>query len=71
MAFSSPEWVRLIFLTSQSEPEYLVKGINAGADDYLIKPIAAQVLIAKFQKEEDGQLLPDPDVVHLRDIISG
>lgn len=41
-------WVPVIILTSQSEEESLVAGLEAGADDYLIKPLSSAVLQAKI-----------------------
>ncbi|MFA0520242.1 response regulator, partial [Vibrio sp. 10N.222.55.E8] len=34
-----PEWVPIIFLSGHEEPEMIAKAIDAGGDDYLIKPV--------------------------------
>lgn len=41
-------WVPLIIMTGLSSIDDLVKGLNAGADDYLIKPINFDVLLARI-----------------------
>lgn len=41
------DWTAIIFLTSMSKDEDLARGIEAGGDDYLMKPISEVVLKAK------------------------
>jgi diguanylate cyclase (GGDEF)-like protein len=41
------DWSAIIFLTSMSKDEDLARGIEAGGDDYLMKPISEVVLKAK------------------------
>lgn len=41
--------VYVILLTSKSGQDNIVKGLQAGADDYLTKPFAAQELCARLQ----------------------
>lgn len=41
------DWTAIIFLTSMTKDEDLARGIEAGGDDYLIKPISQIVLQAK------------------------
>ena len=43
------EWVPLIFLSSQEDDEDVERGIAAGGDDYLIKPVSNVVLNAKIR----------------------
>jgi diguanylate cyclase (GGDEF)-like protein len=42
-------YVPIIMLTGKSEVQDKVYGINAGADDYLLKPFAPQELLARVQ----------------------
>lgn len=42
-------WIPVIFLTGYAEDEHLAKGIEAGGDDYLTKPVSALVLNAKLK----------------------
>lgn len=41
------DWTAIIFLTSMTKDEDLARGIAAGGDDYLMKPISPVVLKAK------------------------
>ena len=45
----SDEWVPIIFLSARINPEDIIKGIDAGGDDYLTKPINHKVLEAKMK----------------------
>lgn len=38
----------IIMVTGQSEPSEIIEGIEAGADDYIIKPFHYQVLVTKL-----------------------
>lgn len=42
------EWTAILFLTSMAKDEDLARGIEAGGDDYLMKPISEVVLKAKI-----------------------
>jgi two-component system, OmpR family, KDP operon response regulator KdpE len=41
--------VPIIMLTAQKEPEDIVEGLEAGADDYVLKPYQKDVLIARVR----------------------
>lgn len=43
-----PDWVPIIFLSSHEEPEMIARAIEAGGDDYLIKPVDRLVLNSKL-----------------------
>lgn len=43
-----PEWVPIIFLSSHDEPSMIANAIEAGGDDYLIKPVDKIVLNSKL-----------------------
>ncbi len=45
-------WVPVIIVSSQEKPEQLVAGLEAGADDYLPKPVNFRVLAAKMRSIE-------------------
>jgi DNA-binding response OmpR family regulator len=38
----------VIILSALGQDEYIVKGLGAGADDYLVKPISARVFLARI-----------------------
>jgi len=40
---------RVLILTARSEVEHRVRGLRAGADDYLAKPFAMEELIARVE----------------------
>jgi two-component system response regulator RegX3 len=37
----------VVILSAQGQDEHIVNGLNAGADDYLVKPISAKVFLAR------------------------
>ena len=43
------DWIPIIFLSGMNESADIARGIDAGGDDYLIKPIDATVLNAKLR----------------------
>jgi len=47
-----PQWFPIIFLSSNDSEDYLTKGIDAGADDYLTKPVKQVILNAKIRAME-------------------
>ncbi len=42
------DWVPIIFLSGHDEPEMIAQAIEAGGDDYLIKPVEKLVLMSKL-----------------------
>jgi diguanylate cyclase (GGDEF)-like protein len=42
-------WIPIIFLSANDSEESLIKGIDAGGDDYLIKPVKEVILSAKIR----------------------
>ena len=42
-------WVPIIFLSAEVTDDAIVKGIDSGGDDYLLKPITLKVLSAKLR----------------------
>jgi len=46
------QWFPIIFLSSNDSEDYLTKGIDAGADDYLAKPVKQVILSAKIRAME-------------------
>ena len=45
----SDRWVPIVFITSKDSVDDYIKGFEAGADDYLIKPVNKNVLHAKIR----------------------
>ena len=48
-ALAGARWVPLLIMTSLSSREEVVAGFDAGADDYLVKPIIFEVLEARLR----------------------
>lgn len=46
------DWVPIIFLSGKTQADDIVRGIDAGGDDYLAKPVDATVLNAKLRAME-------------------
>jgi two-component system phosphate regulon response regulator PhoB len=46
----------VIFLTGDSSEQSIVKGLNLGADDYIIKPVSTSELIARFKNKINSKL---------------
>lgn len=42
------DWVPIIFLSGHDEPEMVATAIEAGGDDYLVKPVNKLILISKL-----------------------
>ncbi|MHB1338659.1 MAG: response regulator transcription factor [Bellilinea sp.] len=40
----------ILILSALDQPVYIVDALNAGADDYLVKPVSSTILIAHLQK---------------------
>ncbi|MGA2552095.1 MAG: diguanylate cyclase [Burkholderiaceae bacterium] len=48
-ALAGDAWVPIIFLSSREEDQDLERGIEAGGDDYLVKPVSFVVLHSKIR----------------------
>ncbi len=48
-AIGGEGWIPVIFLSGSDQSVDIVRGIEAGGDDYLTKPIDAMILTAKFR----------------------
>lgn len=51
--------VAVLMLTAKSEPQDIVEGLDAGADDYLPKPFESSVLIARVRALSRRLKLPE------------
>ncbi|HYQ56802.1 MAG TPA: response regulator transcription factor [Draconibacterium sp.] len=54
--------IPMVFLTAKTLKEDILKGYNAGADDYITKPFDTEVLLCKIQaiiKRQSAQPVPD------------
>lgn len=53
-AIPTPKKPTVVFCTSKGEVEDIHEGINAGADDYIVKPFDEAALRAKLEKLEQN-----------------
>lgn len=57
----------ILLLTARDAPEDVVQGLEAGADDYLVKPFSFDVLLARL-KARTRLLSADKTVLHYGDL---
>ena len=43
------DWIPIIFISAAGDEQAVVQGLDAGGDDYLIKPVSRNVLFAKIR----------------------
>lgn len=67
-AMSAERWTPIIFLSALNRDENLLVGLEAGADDYLTKPINFVVLEAKLRSMQRSLVLQQTSIEALRRI---
>lgn len=60
--------IPVIILTARGEIEDRVAGLDAGADDYLVKPFAFAELVARIRALERRGTRPVPDTITIEDL---
>jgi diguanylate cyclase (GGDEF)-like protein len=73
------DWIPIVFLSALANSDDIVKGIDAGGDDYLAKPIDAIVLNAKLRamqriaemRQKLQQANRDLELISVRDGLTG
>lgn len=59
---------RILMLTARDAPTDIVEGLDCGADDYLIKPFAFDVLLARLRALGRRSQATQPPVLELADL---
>lgn len=65
------KWIPLIMMTALSSDESLIEGLEAGADDYMIKPINFEVLEARMRSMQRISLIQDTLFGIVNNVIEG
>jgi DNA-binding response OmpR family regulator len=60
--------VPILMLTARDAPADIVRGLDAGADDYLTKPFALKVLLARLRALSRRAPRPPQEVLRVRDL---
>ena len=56
--------IPVIFITAKGEEIDKIRGLNSGADDYIVKPFSTKELIARIKANlRRGKLIPDDKIV--------
>ena len=58
----------VLFLTARDQVEDRVKGLELGADDYLVKPFAFSELLARVRTLLKRGRVREPDMMHVADL---
>jgi len=59
----------ILLLTARDAADDIVKGLDAGADDYLVKPFALKVLLARLRALARRAVTPAAPVLQVDDLI--
>ena len=60
--------VPIIMLTAKSDPQDVVGGLEAGADDYIVKPFNPKELVARIRTRLRPTLRPSGEVITIGDL---
>ena len=56
--------IPVIFITAKGEENDKIRGLNSGADDYIVEPFSTKELIARIKANlRRGKLIPDDKIV--------
>ena len=58
----------VLMLTARDTPADIVKGLDSGADDYLIKPFSIDILLARLRAVSRRGVIPRPMCLEIADL---
>ncbi len=64
--------IPIIMLTSRNDTESIVAGLEAGADDYIVKPVAPSVLVARVRahlRRVELDREPPPERIQIQNVV--
>ncbi len=61
--------VPIVMLTARSETEHVVTGLEAGADDYIVKPIKNEELLARIRARLRNLEAPPVNEIQIGDLV--
>jgi len=62
-------WAPVLMLTARGSVQDRVRGLDAGADDYMLKPFAFAELLARLRSLTRGRTGERPVVLHVADVV--
>src|SRR6266852_3873519 len=62
-------WAPILMLTARGSVQDRIRGLDAGADDYLLKPFAFDELLARLRSLTRGRAGERPAVLQVADIV--
>jgi len=58
------KYIPIIFITAKGEESDRIRGLDTGADDYIVKPFSPKELVARIKANlRRGKLLPDEKII--------
>src|SRR3989449_11405079 len=68
-SFARGRWAPVLMLTARGSVQDRIRGLDAGADDYLVKPFAFGELLARLRSLIRGRAGERPAVLQAADIV--
>ncbi|MEW5721988.1 MAG: response regulator [Thermodesulfobacteriota bacterium] len=59
--------IRIIMITAHSDQDMVARAIQAGCDDYILKPVYRNYLIDKIEELFKDPLLPEARIIKLKE----
>lgn len=65
---SADDHIPVLILTARDDPQEQVRGLETGADDYVVKPFTFAVLVARVKALLRRREVDHPEVMHFADL---